>query len=190
MAKKKAAKKSSKKVKVIDVDALHAKLYVDAKGGDPYVSKVIAHTLSTQIANIMPEIMPNTRESIKNIAAQIKIDVDRGLENLKKELGDICTELFLLGISSVTVTYSGEGDSGDIDSCVYMKVGGKGKLGSVSDELDQRLRTAVWDLLPSGFENNDGGYGDARINTARREITINHGERYVETREETTRYTI
>lgn len=55
----------------------------------------------------------------------------------------------------------------------------------VTKELAAEFEEAVFDLLPSGWEINDGSYGEIIVDIASEKITVEHNERYTEVRSET-----
>jgi hypothetical protein len=55
----------------------------------------------------------------------------------------------------------------------------------VTRELAAEFEEAVFDLLPGGWEINDGSYGEITIDIASERITLEHNERYTEVRSET-----
>lgn len=104
-----------------------------------------------------------------------------------------CSPLASVGIKEITWAYDGSGDSGDMESRTVTNVHGQ-----CSDEdyaaavkgLDQELQkqlalneleNAVWELLPDGFEVNDGGYGEVILDTAKQKISVQHNARVIET---------
>ena len=95
----------------------------------------------------------------------------------KKEIGSVAEELFVLGVKTATLAYNGEGDSGDISWLDYEKINDK----PIPDALGERLKNAVWSLLPSGFENEDGGFGEVHIDTTTKKMRVEHSQRIVET---------
>lgn len=65
------------------------------------------------------------------------------------------------GVTEVTMSYSGYGDSGQVDSCSY----------------DHEIGDFLWDVMwsrHSGFENNDGGDGTVTWNIVEDTILIEH----------------
>jgi hypothetical protein len=52
------------------------------------------------------------------------------------------------------------------------------------DEVEQ----AMMDLLPGGWEINDGSYGEITADVATGQITVEHNERYTEVNSSTQRY--
>jgi hypothetical protein len=102
----------------------------------------------------------------------------------KKDIAAVSDELFLLGVKFVTVTYNGEGDSGDIEDIIYERVGTE----TVPTELEARLKTILWAFVPSGFENNEGGYGEMQLDVAGRRVVFTHSERIIETHDTSTEF--
>lgn len=102
-----------------------------------------------------------------------------------------------LGITSLTMTYDGAGDSGDIDDII---IEGKQTAPKTCEELDEaikkfppetkayehfsveKLKEAVFQVLPAGFEINEGSYGEVRIDCENNKIHRTNNERIIETR--------
>lgn len=155
-AKKKAAKKPAKKP---------AKAAKPKKPG----------RLTKPIVTTVPY---DARTSFRDIMAQINKDrAARELETRQK-IAEIAEELYTLGVSSVEAEYSGEGDSGDVNYVAYKKINDKIK---VPEDTASKLKDLIWALLPGGFENNDGGYGEVIIDTVNKKVRVEHHQRYVET---------
>lgn len=114
--------------------------------------------------------------TVDEIIAQIKKSSEEREAANKEMLRELCDELFLIGVKSVEVGYNGEGDSGNTTYVTYDKINDD----KVPQELENRLKDLVWALLPSGFENNDGGFGQATLNVAEKRIKIEHNTRYIE----------
>jgi hypothetical protein len=58
----------------------------------------------------------------------------------------------------------------------------------ITNKLCQRFFDAVFDLLPGGWEINEGSYGTITIDVASASITVEHNERYTDVRSETYNY--
>ncbi len=111
-----------------------------------------------------------------------------------QKLKAACPALAALGISSITWTYNGEGDSGSMEDTAIS--GGGTAPGSI-DELKEafkgfdpetqeklnwdKLEDCVWQLIPDGFENNAGGYGEVELTTGTNRIQVRHNQRIEET---------
>jgi hypothetical protein len=116
-----------------------------------------------------------------------------------------------LGLDSVRWSYDGSGDSGGIEAVTFVKTpvedtpGGapeavmsdtefeaevKAKLSAEEQALidESALNDAVFGLMPSGFENNDGGYGEVVLDVVTGAIQVQHNERYTEVNYSETNY--
>jgi hypothetical protein len=126
----------------------------------------------------------------------------------KSTLADNKTALFdalvRARIDTVEVTFNGYADEGQIDGAVADGEGGNTDLQSINIEiarvargnlvatretisLKDHIEKLVYDLLEqtySGWENNQGAYGDFLFDVAERTITLNFNER-IETSEYT-----
>lgn len=60
----------------------------------------------------------------------------------------------------------------------------KEKKPTVTPKMCDEICDAAFDLLPGGWEINDGSYGTVTINTANETIDVEHNERYTEVRTE------
>lgn len=88
----------------------------------------------------------------------------------------ISEQLFELGVKRVDVTYSGQNDDGEIDDVEYERLNPETKI---PDELHRNLCDALWQLLPDGFVNDDGGFGQIALLTADASLIIDHSTRIV-----------
>jgi hypothetical protein len=97
---------------------------------------------------------------------------------LKNALLDVLSRQ---GIATVTVTYDGEGDSGQIQEIHALNAADKSI--DLSHDLRDQVDEFTWGVLDSyhgGFENNDGGYGELTIDVAARTVLLDHNDRIVE----------
>lgn len=60
--------------------------------------------------------------------------------------------------------------------------------GLVTSEKARRFEDNLFDLLPNGWEIEEGSYGEISIIVSDESILIEHHERYIEIRHEVTRY--
>ena len=58
----------------------------------------------------------------------------------------------------------------------------------ITAEMCDEISDAAFDLLPGGWEINDGSFGSIIIDTASETISVEHNERYTEVRSETFNY--
>lgn len=52
----------------------------------------------------------------------------------------------------------------------------------------EEFEDALFELLPGGWEINEGSYGEIHVDIASEQITVEHNERYTEVRSETFNY--
>lgn len=64
----------------------------------------------------------------------------------------------------------------------------KNEDGLITTEKCAEFEQELFDLLPGGWEINEGSYGEIVVDVATEEITVEHSERYTEVRTETHRY--
>lgn len=84
----------------------------------------------------------------------------------------VASELKAINIESITFSYDGCGDSGAIESTNW-----EPEDIDVPNELIKKLQALeelVYELLPSGWEINDGSAGDVSFDLTSGEININH----------------
>jgi hypothetical protein len=104
------------------------------------------------------------------------------------------------GITTVTVNFNGEGDSGQLEEVVAYSSEGPGQIPATSIKFrstgwgnadpvlrDLPLADAIEDLCygylsqeHGGWENNDGAYGDFTFDTAARRIGLDLHARYTD----------
>jgi hypothetical protein len=58
----------------------------------------------------------------------------------------------------------------------------------ITKELCDEFEEALFQLLPGGWEINDGSYGEIHVDIATEAITHDHNERYTDVRSETFNY--
>jgi len=89
-------------------------------------------------------------------------------------------------VANVEAAYSGYGDSGAIDGVQYRdKAGQRVERKNIPAELTERLENILYEFLPAGFENNDGGQGTLTLDTHSGRLTLKHQENFTETRDGT-----
>lgn len=84
----------------------------------------------------------------------------------------VARELKAINIESITFSYDGCGDSGAIENTYWQPDGIE-----ISHELKKKieaLEELVYELLPSGWEINEGSAGDVSFDLINGEISINH----------------
>ncbi len=152
MAKKKAAKKAKKAVK--------------KKPASKAASAEAARMRDFDIARIIQSM----REGQESREADAKVI-----------LRELAPKLFLNCVAKVHVEYNGEGDSGDIEHVAYIDINDNDVPHALSEEDEERLKNAIWPFVPSGFENNEGGFGNIYIDVKNNSVLCEHSERIIET---------
>lgn len=160
MAKKKAAKKAKKAVK--KKPASKAARTAAAKRRDFDIARIIQ----------------SMREGQENREA-----------DAKAVLRDLAPKLFLNCVAKVHVEYDGEGDSGDIEHISYIDINDEDVPHALSEEDEERLKSAIWPFVPAGFENNEGGFGNIYIDVKNNSVLCEHSERIIETNDSSKEFT-
>ena len=126
---------------------------------------------------------------------------------------NLCSILLTHNVVRVDASYDGSGDSGDLElwfetETMRQEPGNNapvpirkrkserdmekllvdGPQPLTTQEKFTEFVNSLWDLLPCGWEIDDGAYGEIVVNTATREITVEHNERYTEVRSTTETY--
>lgn len=105
--------------------------------------------------------------------------LERGRAEARQSMRKACDALDELGVTEVRIEYDGYGDSGAVEG-----VTATGSAGDVEIPADLReeLISAAERLLPDGWENNTGAFGELVLDVAHRRLTREHNWR-VETSE-------
>lgn len=132
-------------------------------------------------------------EWLKDYFANLANRQAKGVAGLR----DAIPFLARLGITSITMSYEGSGDSGDIEDIFITS---KENAPKTCEELDaalkkfpeelnaykrfcvNELKERVFEILPPGFEINDGSYGEVIINCETGKIHRENNERFTEVR--------
>lgn len=105
------------------------------------------------------------------------------VKSVAKKLKEYCKELYKHGWKEIVVQYSGSGDSCDDFSAKIWNEEDEFPLtdvDSLPDGLIKKVEDAIWELLPAGFENNEGGSGEVKIDIATGKITVEHDQYYID----------
>lgn len=98
------------------------------------------------------------------------------------------------GWTKLSVTYQGSSDSCDDFEVEIANEETSFKLDDVPDAKlppdfnETKLRNCLMDLLPAGFEDNEGGDGNITVDIKTGAIHVSHNEYYTESRNEEWRY--
>lgn len=143
-----------------------------AKKVKPATVKPIKHI------HVKPDF-ENPENTYKEIMRKIEESAAKEKTERHTALKTICEELFMFGVRSVTASYNGEGDSGDVEYVAYNRAAGS--TGPLPPDIDRRVKDIIWRLLPSGFENNSGGFGEVTIDVITHKYKCEHSQRSDET---------
>lgn len=130
-------------------------------------------------------------------------------EALLLTLKSVCKALQEQGITSVTMEYSGSGDSGDFEHPVFIREGedvspdgnverfrarrkwdhekvlwvntGIEKSTATLEDATFGLMEEAVSIRHSGWENNNGGEGTVSLDVGEQRLTVNHGSYYTST---------
>lgn len=120
--------------------------------------------------------------TIEKMLADIQKKREDHLLRGREQLSVICPELFLIGVASCFANYDGEGDSGNIGYMGFLDVNQDPiPATQIPEKYRDALTNALYDLLPSGFEINDGSYGEVTIDIAKKEVKIEQNIREIST---------
>jgi len=147
----------------------------------------------TNVSNLS---VPQTPRSDWEIQAETQAARETEVFSLNK--GVLFIALALVGITTVTVTFDGYGDSGQIEDvqaradddnitipqtqmdfaeAIWGEQEPRRSLVSLSSAIES-LAYAALEQTHSGWENNDGAYGDIVFDVAAQTITLDYNERY------------
>jgi len=131
------------------------------------------HEISAETEKSLQKAIKKFEETVEGInALEGQRELIRQRLLVSKLLGDIPEKI-------VEMSYSGYGDSGEIQDCSVDE-----KDAPEGDRVDEFLWEMLWQQH-SGFENNEGGEGTVAWDLIKDEITITHGTHVTETTYET-----
>ena len=135
---------------------------------------------------------PHPDPSIQSLIDQLaQTDRDR-LQAAKSKLKtEIIPQLKQWGVAKIHAEYSGYGDSGCIDYIAYLDQNDQPRnMDMVRSASDPEIENTLYEFLPSGFENNEGGQGDVYINVQAGTVKLEHEENYTETTSSTDQWEV
>jgi hypothetical protein len=106
-----------------------------------------------------------------DLLAAAERDAERG----RQVFAAACPRLAELGAATVRVAYDGYGDSGCVEGVDAFREDQQSV--DLPADLDQALVDAAELLLPCGWENDQGAYGELVLDVARRTIVREHAWR-------------
>lgn len=134
------------------------------------------------------------------------------MAKIKKEktavetIKETCQLLKTMGVTRVTCTYDGSGDSGDMNDITFVSGNANMPIGEQSSKsldsfvlqhvnnvepskqlftqkMADAFETALWKLVSdsfAGWANDDGAYGEIDVTVENGKITLEHNQRYTE----------
>lgn len=105
------------------------------------------------------------------------------VSNVAERLKEHCKELYKHGWKKLTMEYSGSGDSCESFEILLHNEEGETELKNVENPpptFMKEVENELWELLPSGFENNEGGQGTITVNIKTGRIVVEHDQFYIE----------
>lgn len=135
---------------------------------------------------------PQPDDAFIQILARFQQSEQDRLNQATRQLHDaVIPRLRQYGIANIEAAYSGYGDSGAIDGVQYRDAAGhRVERTTVPNALLEELENCIYELLPAGFEVNDGGQGTVVIDTRSAKITLRHQENFTETRDSIREFTL
>jgi hypothetical protein len=157
-----------------------AKKKVAKKAKTPAKKKSASKAAKAEAARMfaMASIIQSMRESQESREA-----------DAKAALRELAPKLFVNCVAKVHVEYNGEGDSGDIEYVAYIDINDDDIPHALSHDDEERLKNAIWPFVPSGFENNEGGFGHIYIDLKNNSVLCEHSERIIETNDSAKEFT-
>ena len=124
---------------------------------------------------------PDPSGEFQQILARLQQADDARLKQAKTRLhGEIIPRLKQWGVAKIVVDYSGCGDSGGIDGILYFDAADQPvNMALVQTASDPDIGDVVYEFLPAGFENNEGGQGTLTLDVQDGRITRQHQENEV-----------
>lgn len=115
--------------------------------------------------------------------SQLELQREREREQSRKAFAEACGPLGELGVTHVCIKYDGYGDEGSIENIKAVNESGECQL---PDKLETALTAAAESLLPDGWENGCGTFGDIVLDVAARRLLLEYNQRFedFETNEE------
>jgi hypothetical protein len=92
----------------------------------------------------------------------------------KRELLELASQL--KEVTTISVTYDGSGDSGEIDAVTFVSANGE-EVRVEDEQLLHNIDNRAYELLPMGWEIDEGSYGELTIDVVNGSIHRVHNER-------------
>ncbi len=143
---------------------------------DPTAEKTPAN-LDSQLREIMASYCGETERKFQATTAKLRTE--------------IIPALVASGVANIEVSYSGYGDSGAIDGVQYRdKAGTRVDRQTIPTQLIEDLESCVYEFLPAGFEIGEGAQGTLAIDVPNAKVTLQHQEKFTDSRDSTREFTL
>ena len=124
-----------------------------------------------------PDSDPSIQELLERFALSSQNRLQTSQDKLRNE---IIPALMASGVANVVAAYSGYGDSGAIDGVQYRdKSGVRVERDTIPSAMKEQLENVLYEVLPAGFEINDGGQGTLTLDVQTGRLTLQHQENEV-----------
>ena len=119
-------------------------------------------------------------------------DAETSLAKARTRLRDeILPALKKHRVATIEAAYSGYGDSGAIEGVQFRDSRGRRvERSDIPGSLKEQLAEALYELLPEGFELNEGSQGTLTIDLHGSRISVQHQENYTATSESSREFTL
>jgi len=109
-----------------------------------------------------------------NLVSRIEQERRAAAKQAQTTLKSLCPSLAEQGIQEIRIAYDGFGDSGVIE---HITASGEGQERTLDKALREELEDAACDLLPAGWEIEDGSSGELVIDVKNRRVERQHNWR-------------
>ncbi|MCG8584116.1 MAG: hypothetical protein MI757_05335 [Pirellulales bacterium] len=116
----------------------------------------------------------NPSETHQDLTQCVQDYYEAAAAKARAMLATTCDQLAEQGVDTLRIAYDGYGDSGSVESITAFA---DKKEMELDDKLHQTLRDAAYDLLPGGWEINEGSYGELVVDVANRQVSREHNWR-------------
>jgi hypothetical protein len=130
-----------------------------------------------------------TSDEMNAYLAKMQQEQEDDQKEAVRKILNMAAPLMLAGIQVVTYEYEGSGDSGEIQELKAFSDKECDVEVAIPEAYREDLEGSFSFLEPSGYENNDGGYGNMKLICAELRIEHSHDQRIIETEHESFEYT-
>jgi hypothetical protein len=138
------------------------------------------------------DLHSDPNDDFQQILLQIQQAEQAKQEQSKQKLRtEILPAFHALKVANIEAAYSGSGDSGAIDGVQFQDSQGiRVERSTIPGPLKESLEVILYELLPAGFEINDGGQGTLTVDVEKGRLTLDHQENYTSTLDSTVEWEV